>query len=161
MIKLYIADLAEYSSGRLVGKWFELDDYNCYEDLENDITEMLSENGNEEWAIHDYEADFPISEYEDLETLFDIMELMEEYSEEHVSACIDYFGKDNLQTEIEDTYFYEDMTLEEYAIQDANEKFEQDNVSYFYQDHFDYESYAVTLGTQGYNEVCGGVLITE
>ena len=46
---------AKYNEGRLVGIWIDLPAYDLWEQVE----EML--NGDEEWAIHDYEAPFSTS----------------------------------------------------------------------------------------------------
>jgi antirestriction protein len=86
--KIYVADLAEYNDGRLVGKWFDLSDYSDASELMVAIQEMLDEqtakdkNGevHEEWAVHDFEG-FPRSFYseymgeKDFEKLYQIAEV--------------------------------------------------------------------------------------
>ena len=62
-IRIYVASLAKYNSGRLVGTWIDLP----ADDLWEQVEDML--DGDEEWAIHDYEAPFSISEYETLTRL--------------------------------------------------------------------------------------------
>lgn len=57
-MQVYIANLGKYNEGELVGAWFTppID----YEEME----EKISLNGEyEEYAIHDYELPFEISEY--------------------------------------------------------------------------------------------------
>ncbi len=86
--KIYVADLAEYNNGRLVGKWFDFSDYSDASELMVAIQEMLDEQTakdkygevHEEWAVHDFEG-FPrnfYSEYmgeKDFEKLYQIAEV--------------------------------------------------------------------------------------
>jgi antirestriction protein len=59
--KIYVADLAAYNNGKLVGEWLDLDDYNDSDELEEAISELMEkwskESGEtvEEYAIHDTE----------------------------------------------------------------------------------------------------------
>lgn len=62
MIKLYIANLAEYNNGELVGKWIELP--MNVDDLKKEIAKILG--SDEEFAIHDYEAPFNVNEYDNI-----------------------------------------------------------------------------------------------
>lgn len=61
-VKIYIANLAKYNEGKLVGEWLTLP--LSREELEERIDEILGED--EEYAIHDYEAPFYISEYDNV-----------------------------------------------------------------------------------------------
>lgn len=84
--KIYVADLAEYNNGRLVGKWLELSDYSSGAEVMEAIQEMLDEQTkkdkfgdvHEEYAIHDYEG-FPRSFYSeymgesDFDALYEMM----------------------------------------------------------------------------------------
>jgi antirestriction protein len=86
--KIYVADLAEYNDGRLVGKWFDFSDYSDASELMIAIQEMLDEQTakdkhgevHEEWAVHDFEG-FPRSFYseymgeKDFEKLYQIAEV--------------------------------------------------------------------------------------
>lgn len=66
--KVYVTNLREYNEGKLVGEWLE---------LPMDTTELreklgsLLNNGEDDYAIHDYENDlgWEIEEYADIETL--------------------------------------------------------------------------------------------
>ena len=92
--KIYVADLAEYNKGRLVGKWFDMFDYKFGSDLEDDIQDMLDANNNEEWAVHDYDCDFDVSgfgEYPDLDGLINLKDALE-YNEDTVIAFLEYWG---------------------------------------------------------------------
>jgi len=66
--RVYVANLREYNEGKLVGEWLELpmDTTELREKLDN----LLNE-GEDDYAIHDYENDLGIriEEYADIETL--------------------------------------------------------------------------------------------
>jgi len=84
--KIYVADLAEYNNGRLVGKWLDLSDYSSGAEVMEAIQEMLDEQTkkdkygdvHEEYAIHDFEG-FPSSFYHesmgesDFDALYEMM----------------------------------------------------------------------------------------
>jgi len=66
-VRIYVANLAAYNAGRLVGEWIDLPLSN--EELREKIQSILDAwndgfSPSEEWAIHDYEAPFEIGEYE-------------------------------------------------------------------------------------------------
>lgn len=71
MARIYVADLAAYVEGRLVGQWLDLDDYVDAGDLQYVIERDVLQPNHEEWAIHDYEGFGPIriDEYESLDTV--------------------------------------------------------------------------------------------
>lgn len=86
--KIYVADLAEYNNGRLVGKWLELSDYSSGAEVMEAIQEMLDEQTkkdkfgdvHEEYAIHDFEG-FPRSFYSeymgesDFDAIYEMMKV--------------------------------------------------------------------------------------
>jgi antirestriction protein len=78
MPRIYVADLAEYNAGHLVGEWIELDDTDTAEDLAEKIRAFILLPTHEEWAIHDYEGFGPIriGEYDSLETIVKHVENM-------------------------------------------------------------------------------------
>jgi len=66
-IRIYVANLAAYNAGRLVGEWIDLPLSD--EELREKIQSILDAwndgfSPSEEWAVHDYEAPFSIGEYE-------------------------------------------------------------------------------------------------
>lgn len=72
--QLYIANLGKYNEGTLQGEWFSFPI-----DMQ-EVAETIGLNAQyEEWAIHDYEFDFPltISEYADIEKLNELVETIE------------------------------------------------------------------------------------
>jgi len=95
--KIYVADLAEYNNGNLVGKWLDFNNYSDSSEVEEEIQNMLNKNGNEEFAIHDYENDLnlEINEYDNVDELFDIYELCDD-DENLVKAIIEIHGSEEL-----------------------------------------------------------------
>jgi len=72
-MQVYIANLGKYNDGELVGAWFTppID----YEDME----EKIGLNGEfEEYAIHDYELPFEISEYTPISEINRLCEMVME-----------------------------------------------------------------------------------
>lgn len=69
--RIYVASLADYNDGRLLGRWLEADREPA--EIYDDIQEVLSQSElqAEEWAIHDFEGfgDFELHEYEAIETV--------------------------------------------------------------------------------------------
>lgn len=80
--RIYVADLAEYNNGNLIGKWICLNGKTA-EDVKEEIQEMLDSRGHEEYAIHDYEGFYKISitEYMDIDRIIEIVEMIEEHGE--------------------------------------------------------------------------------
>ena len=77
-IKIYIANLGKYNEGFLVGDWFTLPITDWAE-----VVEKIGLNEQyEEWAIHDYEAPFKISEYDSIQRLNEIAEALAEINED-------------------------------------------------------------------------------
>jgi antirestriction protein len=119
--KIYVADLAEYNDGRLVGKWFDLSDYSNASELVGAIQEMLDEQTakdksgevHEEWAVHDFEG-FPRSfgsEYmgeKDFEKLYKIAEIADDRgipSDVLMEAVADFGADEDQIEEIADGYY--------------------------------------------------------
>jgi antirestriction protein len=78
--RIYVADLEAYNSGRLVGEWLDLADYDNADELMDAIQDVLKKSGGEEYAIHDVEY-VPRSMYSeymgqrDFEQLYKMMDL--------------------------------------------------------------------------------------
>ncbi|MEL6164677.1 MAG: antirestriction protein ArdA, partial [Cyanobacteria bacterium J06628_3] len=83
--KIYVACLSAYNAGYLHGLW--IDGTQEPEDIEDDIKWMLSwspvadTEPCDEFAIHDYECweGIELSEYEDIETVSELAQLLEEH----------------------------------------------------------------------------------
>ncbi|WP_277057567.1 antirestriction protein ArdA [Trichlorobacter lovleyi] len=150
-IRIYVASLAKYNEGRLVGRWIDLP---C-DDLWKQVEEMLDDD--EEWAIHDYEAPFSISEYEDLDQLNEVAELEEEYDLPRLAYLVDQgYDLDQALEKYEDVTFYRGMSLEDVAVslvEDGIFGTIPDNILCY----FDFEKLARDLDIDGYDEQDAGV----
>lgn len=83
-MKIYIADLAAYNAGKLIGKWLDLDNFADTEELKDAISDWLKERGIEEYAVHDYDdcpARDEFGESPDFDELFTYHTLYEEYGD--------------------------------------------------------------------------------
>lgn len=122
---IYVADLAAYNEGKLIGEWVNLTQFSSGEEVVEHIQELVEkwskEQGveREEWAIHDYEG-FPsrmYSEYmgraEDFQEIFDFIEAIENTGlpQDVVESWVDYAGEDQIDR-IQDAYFgvYDDKS---------------------------------------------------
>jgi antirestriction protein len=119
--KIYVADLAEYNDGRLVGKWLDLSDYSDASELMGAIQEMLDEQTakdksgevHEEWAVHDFEG-FPRSFYseymgeKDFEKLYQIADVANDRGipiDVLMEAVADFGADEDQIEEIADAYY--------------------------------------------------------
>jgi antirestriction protein len=86
--QIYVASLTDYNAGILHGTWIDLENKN-HDEVMEEIQEMLADSPTarktgelaEEFAIHDYEGFDTISEYEDIETLIEYVEMVEEHGD--------------------------------------------------------------------------------
>ena len=81
MMKIYLTNLGKYNEGELIGEWVKLPI--SQEEL-HEVFERIGINEEyEEYFITDYECDFyEVGEYENIDTLNDIAERIEELDEE-------------------------------------------------------------------------------
>jgi antirestriction protein len=86
-IRLWIANLGKYNEGESVGEWFTLP-------VEwEEVAEAIGLNAQyEEWAIHDYEAPFAISEYASIDKLNEIAEAFDRLTEEQIQIVVAIVG---------------------------------------------------------------------
>lgn len=72
-MQVYIANLGKYNEGELVGAWFS------FPIDEEEVAEKIGLNAEyEEFAIHDYEAPFPINEDDSIDHLNHLYDLIQE-----------------------------------------------------------------------------------
>ncbi|NTZ20474.1 antirestriction protein ArdA [Paenibacillus sp. JMULE4] len=90
-INVYIANLAKYNEGKLVGRWVALPLER--EELEFCISKVLGRD--EEYAIHDYEAPFEIGEYDDVFAVNEAVKIMSRYDDALVEALCEYLDNRN------------------------------------------------------------------
>lgn len=129
MIKLWIGNLGKYNEGQLVGEWFDLP-----VDME-EVKEKIGLNDQyEEWFIADYEAPFEVGEYDNIEWLNGVAELLEGKEDWEINAM----------AYLVDNYYCDDNNWEE-----AWEKVEDGDVV-IYHDVYDMEDIA-----REYIDSCG------
>jgi antirestriction protein len=99
--RIYVADLAAYNAGTLHGMW--IDAAQSPEAIHEEIQAMLAESPEqiaEEWAIHDYEGfgELRLSEYESIEDISRLAELIEKFGEMFTAVVSHYGGLRDLDT---------------------------------------------------------------
>jgi len=152
--KIYVADLAAYVNGRLHGRWIEANQ--PAEDIHEEIQEMLSESPEpsaEEHAIHDYEhfGSFHLAEYEDIETVSALAQLIDEFGEIVASAVWDHVAgnADEARRLLEDCYQGAWDSLEAWAEELLDSTGELDQVPEHLRPYIDVEAYARDLELNG------------
>jgi len=87
-INVYVANLAQYNAGWLVGEWLMLP---MAEDaLQEAISEILGDD--EEIAIHDYESFVAISEYENPYKLNEMLHQLKPYDDKLIESLYFHFS---------------------------------------------------------------------
>lgn len=146
---IYVADLAAYNEGQLVGRWIELGEGITTEGLHEEISQMLLERGNEEWAIHDYEnLPSSLGEYPDLEEVIQIAEAVREHGYKLVDGYINYFGINEL-SHFSDRYRGTYSSLIDYAYELVDECYNLEKLMGTLVNYFDYEKFARDLELSG------------
>lgn len=162
-INIYVASLADYNAGRLVGEWISLNN-KTYDEVMQEIQEMLKKSKEEvaeEWAIHDYESPFPIDEYEFIRDLMDIVAAYDNCKADEAAkdAAAKVFDKDDLEkvyNNFWDYYQGQYDTLKEYAEELAIECGYLDNKKNNpLLNYVDWGKFARDLSFDGYEEVDG------
>tara|TARA_R100001244_G_scaffold119887_1_gene89460 strand:+ start:48 stop:608 length:561 start_codon:yes stop_codon:yes gene_type:complete len=157
--KIYVANLAAYNSGRMVGDWVTPTDYETFDDFNKAIQKAT--RYADEIAVHDYDyLPSSMGEYPNLEGLYDFCDQIEDSPMclDALIAYADYMGDDLTNFSFDDAeelYGGEWDSFKEYAenycemVGDAAEieKLPQ-NLQY----HFDMDSYARDL-EHGYHVV--------
>tara|TARA_B100001057_G_scaffold233509_1_gene233747 strand:+ start:11293 stop:11817 length:525 start_codon:yes stop_codon:yes gene_type:complete len=146
-IKIYVASLEAYNSGRMVGDWITPCDYSDYESFQNAIKKATK--NADEVAVHDYEGINLHTEYPDFEKLYEFAKGLEDsyLDNEVIFAFAEHTGEDpefDLIAKAEDYYVGTFENFREYADDFADEMLGQQKDS-FLTNYFDYESYARDL----------------
>jgi antirestriction protein len=166
--KIYVADLAAYNNGKLIGEWLDLSDYDSGEEVMDAISELLEkwskESGEEreEFAIHDYE-NFDSSLYSEYmgEGDFDMVIKSYKVSKEKgipmsvISNIMSQYSPDDLSDWVDDRYEGEFNSDEDLAYHYVDmigglENVGQDTLERY----FDYESFGRDL-SYDYTEIDG------
>lgn len=146
--RIYVASLADYNAGRLVGRWIDADQ--APEDLHAEIQDMLRQSQEpdaEEWAIHDYEGfgDMTLSESESIRQLSEAAALIEEHGP-LAGDLMGYFGGasgiDDARTYLEDHYCGVFDSLTDYAYQFIQECYAEglERMGDFLSGYLDYQA---------------------
>ncbi len=151
-LKIYVVDLKLFNEGKLKGTWIDL--MVCdEEEVYTRIQEMLEDN--EEWAIHDYELPFKISDYDSIPEIMEKVEFVQEFvhdenDEEKLQAIIEVDGLPyamndwNRYTLIEHVTTYEEVGL--YWYENGLMGFEIPDELLKY---FDFEKYGCDIVAEG------------
>mgnify|MGYP005747815899 CR=1 FL=1 len=159
-IKIYVASLEAYNSGRMVGDWLTPSDYANFESFYTAI--QIATEYADEVAVHDYEGISLDTEYPDLEKLYEFAKGLEDshLDNEIIFAFAEHTGEEpdfDLIAKAEDYYIGTFGDFREYADDFADEMLGQQKDS-FLTNYFDYESYArdleydyIVCDVSGYN----------
>ncbi|MDI3075898.1 antirestriction protein ArdA [Clostridioides difficile] len=156
-MRVYIANLGKYNEGELVGDWFipPID--------WDDLKERIGLNSEyEEYAIHDWELPFEISEYISIEEINRLCSMAEELASTDIGEAINdiqtaFFSSfEELYEHKDDIIYYpdcDDMTdVARYFIEETGVLGE---VPVSLQNYIDYESYGRDL------EISGSFVVTN
>lgn len=155
--QIYVASLSDYNAGILHGKWIDLEGLS-QDDLQEEINQILESSPYakqygevaEEWAIHDFElGGIRISEYESLDTIVSIVELLTEHGE---AFAIYYNNVDDLEsakTHFEDAYQGEYDSFLDYATETFDELYAH-SIPEGLRIYIDYAAFARDLNAEGY-----------
>ncbi|MEM1392732.1 MAG: antirestriction protein ArdA [Cyanobacteria bacterium P01_H01_bin.150] len=143
--KIYVACLSAYNDSYLHGLW--IDATQEPDDILDDIKWMLSwspviyTEPCEEWAIHDYECweGIKLSEYEDIETVSELAQLLKEYGTAYAVYYQHYGSYYSTEEDFQNRYLgeYEDEEDFVYRMWESNgmiQQLEEINIPTFYID---------------------------
>lgn len=156
MLKIYLTNLGKYNEGELLGEWVELP---VSQDKLKEVFKRIGINEQyEEYFITDYECDFyEVGEYENLDTLNEIAEKLNELEEEEstvAKALMSECGY-TLDEAIEkvnngDYRIYSDCNdMTDVAYEVVEECGYLNNVPENVARYFDYEAFGRDLGIEG------------
>ena len=162
-INVYVANLAEYNDGKLVGDWISLPING------NDFKDFLKTIGNpEEIEIHDYENNsdfdcFEIGEYSSIKDLNEVVEALEEIKNKglvkefnSLYEALEDFEKTLEYFECGNYVLYDGMTMEEVAQECIKEYC---YIPAFLENYIDYKSYAHDMECDGlYHKTSYGII---
>lgn len=156
-IRIYVANLAAYNNGHLIGSWIDLP---C-NDLKEQLAAIVSRfPEGDELAIHDYEAPFKINEYDNIHELNELAETLEdltEYDMEKVVYLVEEGESFQYALEhYEDVQFYSDMRLTDVAEELVDEGC-FGTIPDSLRNYIDFAAIARDLSFDGYHETSQGV----
>lgn len=115
-MRIYVACLASYNSGRLHGAWIDLEGKDG-DDIQTEVDAMLAKSPTadaEEWAIHDYEGFGPykLSESASFDDIAELVEAVDEHGEAVLAYMANNCGE---LSDFSDAYAGEFSSVEDYA----------------------------------------------
>lgn len=156
MMNIYLTNLGKYNEGQLIGEWVELPV--SKEELQKVFERIGINEEYEEYFITDYECDFyKIGEYENIDTLNEIAERIEELDEEEASIVkalmseLSYTLDEAIDKVNSGDYriYYDCNDMTDIAYQVVEECGYLNNVPDNVARYFDYESFGRDLGIEG------------
>lgn len=87
---IYIANLAAYNAGRLVGAW--INPSSDKDELGEQIRASIGGNADSEWAVHDYNGFPNLGEYPQMDDICRVAALFEQHDADAVRAAIENVG---------------------------------------------------------------------
>ena len=153
-MKIFLTNLGKYNEGELIGEWVELPV--SQEELKKVFERIGINEEYEEYFITDYECDFEVGEYENLDTLNEIAERIEELDEEEskvVKALMSELGctlDETIGKVNSGDYriYYDCDDMADVAYQVVEECGYLDNVPDDVARYFDYESFGRDLSIE-------------
>lgn len=151
-IRLYIADLDAYNNGRLKGEWVDLP---LDEDELTRIVHKHSHNGQQDHAIHDYEAPFRVEEFSNPWEINEFAQALADVNEREDVIEIILRGMDSREDALRvlqnGAYRVWDQcdTMKDVASAVIDEGDQLDTMPEFLQQFFDYEEYGRYLAMEG------------
>lgn len=148
MPQIYVASLSDYNAGVHHGRWID-----CtigFAAVQEEIDAMLAESTTarrtglpaEEWAIHDYEdfEGYEVSENEDLETLCEIAEGIDEEGEPYAAFVENYHNtsQEDFRHAYQGTFNSLEEWAEDYLEEAGTLSYLPENLRYY----FDFEAFA-------------------
>lgn len=110
MLKVFIENLSKRNEGELIGRWFDLEDYDGCDDMKEqgcfELIGVADGTDCEEWIVTDYDTDMPIefSEYPDLDSFCELASDWADLCDLDRFACeawLDYRVSDTLADAID------------------------------------------------------------
>ena len=163
--RVYVASLADYNNGDLLGRFFLLEDYTDAGDLLSGIGDMLRHYDElyplpfgakrEEYAVHDYEH-IPkqlYSESMDFKAVYEWLDAIADMDEERTEAYDLYINNGDEPAQFNDRYmgkygdrpYDDDYTAATYAEESYYEQYGEDSIPTQLQDHINWGSMANDL----------------
>lgn len=174
-MKIYVANLAKYNEGELVGEWFDLpvDKDEVFETIFE--PHELDEDGQPlgDYAIHDYELPFKISEYENLDNLNEFVEYLQgiDSFEPILEGNYDIGDAINFANDVEMYDLVEDIItdkqLDEHVVYQAQEygwqrvKYLLGQVEFINDDYYEFDGYGnvINISSNRHKEIVDEALV--